>query len=76
VGYAAFMLVKFETYFDGQHWCARGIGEDIFTQGRSMDELHQNIREAVTAHFGETSEPVHIVVVPDLTLANANTPAD
>lgn len=56
LGYARPMLVKFETYFDGEHWCARGIGEDIFTQGRSLDELHRNIQEAVTTHFGETSE--------------------
>ena len=26
-----YMLVKIETYFDGKWWCARGIGEDIFT---------------------------------------------
>ncbi len=27
------MLVKLEVYSDGEYWCARGIGEDIFTQG-------------------------------------------
>ena len=70
------MLVKLETYFDGQSWCARGLGEDIFTQGSSLDELHGNIQEAVAAHFGETSEPVHIVIVSDFTLAHAKTPAD
>ncbi len=51
------MLVKFETYFDGEYWCARGIGEDIFTQGGSFDELQRNIQEAVAVHFGEPSEP-------------------
>lgn len=25
------MLVKFEIYFDGEYWCDRGIGADIFT---------------------------------------------
>ncbi|MGH2668612.1 MAG: type II toxin-antitoxin system HicB family antitoxin [bacterium] len=70
------MLVKFETYFDGEYWCARGIGQDIFTQGKSLDELQHNIQEAVAVHFGETSEPIHIVVVSDLTLANAKAPAD
>lgn len=25
------MLIKFDIYFDGDYWCARGIGVDIFT---------------------------------------------
>ncbi len=33
------MLVKIETYFDGKSWCARGIDEDIFTQGSTLEEL-------------------------------------
>ena len=47
------MLVKFEIYNDGEYWCARGIGEDIFTQGKTLDELMENIKEAVEAHYGE-----------------------
>ena len=27
------MLVKVEAYFDGEHWCAKAIGHDIYTQG-------------------------------------------
>lgn len=50
------MLVKFETYFDGEYWCARGIGEDIFTQGKSLDELQRNIEEALSVHFDTASE--------------------
>lgn len=49
-----------ETYFDGEYSCARGLGEDIFTQGRTLDDLHRNIQEAVTAHFGDTTDPIHI----------------
>jgi hypothetical protein len=45
------MLVKMEVYNDGEFWCARGIGEDIFTQGHNVDELYANIREAVALHF-------------------------
>jgi len=45
------MLVKVETYYDGKHWCARGIGEDIFTQGKTLDEVSKNIKEAVALHF-------------------------
>ena len=47
------MLVKFEIYNDGEYWCARGIGEDIFTQGKTLDELMQNVGEAVLVHFDE-----------------------
>jgi predicted RNase H-like HicB family nuclease len=47
------MLVKFEIYNDGEYWCARAIGEDIFTQGNTLDELVSNIKEAVSLHFDE-----------------------
>jgi predicted RNase H-like HicB family nuclease len=44
-------MVKIEAYHDGEFWCARGIGEDIFTQGETLDELMENIKEAVALHF-------------------------
>jgi len=52
------MLAKIEVYNDGDSWCARGIGEDILTQGQTLDELYANINEAVSVHFedGEPSE--------------------
>jgi len=50
------MLVKFEVYSDGSSWCGRGIGVDIFTHGKTMDELMRNIREAVELHFEEDLE--------------------
>lgn len=45
------MLVKMDTYFDGEYWCARGVNEDIFTQGETYEELLKNIREAVSLHL-------------------------
>jgi len=45
--------VKFEVYSDEKYWCGRGIGSDIFTLGRTLDELMTNIREAVDLHFEE-----------------------
>ena len=68
------MLVKIETYFDGEFWCARGIGEDIFTQAKTLDELHQNIKEAVAAHYGETDEAISILTLSEVKLADAKTP--
>lgn len=65
------MLVKIETYFDGEFWCARGIGEDIFTQGSTLDELFQNIKEAVAVHFGDRIEPITILTLCEVKLADA-----
>jgi hypothetical protein len=45
------MLVTFEIYNGGEFWCARGIGEDIFTQSQTVDDLYANIKEAVALHF-------------------------
>ena len=64
------MLVKVEVYNDGETWCARGIGQDIFTQGRTVDELFENIKEAVALHFENGSQipDVDILVVSELKL--------
>ena len=69
------MLVKIETYFDGEFWCARGFGEDIFTQGETLDDLYRNIQEAVSVHYGEIAEPITILTLSEVKLANAKTPA-
>lgn len=47
------MLVKLEAYYDGEFWCARGIGASVFTQGKTFEELLENVREAVALHFEE-----------------------
>jgi hypothetical protein len=64
------MLVKIEVYQDGDIWCARGIGQDIFTQGQTADELFHNIKEAVALHFenGTESPEIDILVVSELKL--------
>ncbi len=63
------MLVKVDTYFDGEYWCARASTEDIFTQGVSYDELLKNIREAVTLHFEDEiikGKTVEILVMSEM----------
>lgn len=50
------MLIKFEIYNDEKYWCARGIGADIFTQGKTLDELMDNLREAVEVHYYDVLE--------------------
>lgn len=63
------MLAKFEVYFDGEYWCARGIGADVFTQGRTLDELMGNIREAAELHFEEVLEQgdyLHLLILSEM----------
>jgi len=40
-------------------YIARAIGESIFTEAETMDELKINIREAVHCHFDE--DKLHLV---------------
>jgi len=63
------MLAKFEVYFDGEYWCASGIGADVFTQGKTLDELMGNIREAATLHFEEVLEKgnnLHLLILSEI----------
>ena len=63
------MLVKFELYNDGKHWCARGIGVDIFTQGKTLDDLMSNLRDAVELHFEDDlkrGEEVKILSISEM----------
>jgi predicted RNase H-like HicB family nuclease len=48
-------MVEFEISSDGTWWCGRGTGVDIFTQGETLQDLLNNIREAVQLHFEEGS---------------------
>jgi len=61
------MLVKFDIYYDGAFWCARGMGTDIFTQGKSFDELIQNMNEAVELHFEELIDSGEQITIVSLT---------
>ena len=63
------MLVKFEVYNDDKSWCARGIGVDIFTQGRNLDDLMENMREAVALHFEDVlrrGEEIRILSISEM----------
>ena len=62
------MLVKVEIYREGKFWCARGLGEDIFTQGKTLDETMKNIKEAVELHLEDRigkGEPVTILTLTE-----------
>jgi predicted RNase H-like HicB family nuclease len=72
------MLVKIEVYNDGESWCARGICEDIFTQGKTVDELYANIKEAVALHFENGSRPtdIDILIVSEMKLSHVPAATD
>lgn len=57
------LLVKFEVYFDGENWCARGISVGIFTQGKTLDELTENIKEATSLHFEDVLEAGEVLKI-------------
>ena len=46
-------------------WTARALGESIFTEANTLDELRGNIRDAVSCHFDDGHAPkilrLHIV---------------
>jgi predicted RNase H-like HicB family nuclease len=68
------MLVKIEAYHDGEYWCARGIGEDIFTQGKTFDELIENIKEAVALHFEDDKSLPDVLLLSEVKFSDATSP--
>ena len=53
-------------------YVAKALGESIFTEGETMDELKENIKEAVQCHFNDDKMPkiirLHLVKEELLTL--------
>ena len=68
-------MVKIEAYHDGEFWCARGIGEDIFTQGETLDELIENIKEAVALHFDGIEPLPDVLLISEVKLSDAAAPS-
>ena len=63
------MLVKLEAYHDGAHWCDRGIGAAVFTQGDTLDQLMANIKGAVSLHYEDelpNSRPLQVLVLTEV----------
>jgi len=68
-------VVKIEAYHDGETWCARGLGVDIFTQGATLDELMENIKEAVALHFEGSGETPEVLVLSEVRVPHAEAAA-
>ncbi|MFH1140543.1 MAG: type II toxin-antitoxin system HicB family antitoxin [Chloroflexota bacterium] len=68
------MLLKFEVYRDGRWWGARALGYAIFTQGKTLDEVYKNIKEAARLHFEEEvqkGEKLEILILADAQVHSA-----
>lgn len=59
------MQLMFVIRKESDFWVARCLEQDIFTQGTTLDELMNNIKEAVELHFEEELEtsPIQILSV-------------
>lgn len=72
------MLVKVEAYYDGTFWCGRGIGADFFTQGKTLDELMKNVKEAASLHFEDVlkrGETLNLLVMSETEVKRGKTAA-
>lgn len=44
-------MIKVEIYHDGDFYCARCLDLDIFSQGKTLDEVVENIKESIMLYF-------------------------
>jgi predicted RNase H-like HicB family nuclease len=44
-------MIKAEIYYDGEYYCGRCFDMDVFTQGKTLDELVGNLKEAIQLHL-------------------------
>ena len=65
--------VKFRVYYDGEYWVAEGVDVSIFTQGKTLDELMKNLKEAVELHFEDelkAGEVIKILSVSEMEVSS------
>ncbi len=48
--------ISFKISKEGKYYTASAIGFFIVTQGKTLDELSKNIREAINLYFKDTSK--------------------
>ena len=52
-------VLKTDIYHDGEFYCARCLDMNVFTQGKTLDEVVRNLKEAIQLHL-EYVEPERI----------------
>jgi predicted RNase H-like HicB family nuclease len=51
-------MIKVEIYYDGDFYCAKCLDFDIFSQGKTLDEVVENIKESIILYFED--EPLEL----------------
>ena len=49
-------MIKAEIYHDGECYCGRCLDFDVFTQGNTLDEIVENLKDAIKLHFEDDPE--------------------
>jgi len=69
-------IIQFSISQEGAYYTASGVGFPVVTQGKTLDELTRNIREAVALHLeGENLSELGFSAQPSL-LVNFELPAE
>lgn len=63
--------VKAVIYHDGKYYCGKCLEIDVFTQGKTVDEVVKNLEEAVSLHlegidpaqYGLAKEPSLLIMM-------------
>jgi len=63
--------IKADIYFDGKYWCARCLDIDVFTQGKTLDILVKNLKEAVSLHLEHHARDFQPTIISLVELAVA-----
>jgi predicted RNase H-like HicB family nuclease len=54
-------MIKAEIYHDGEYYCARCLDGDVFTQGKTLDQVVANLKEAIELHLSDDGETANIL---------------
>jgi predicted RNase H-like HicB family nuclease len=49
-------FIKAEIHYDGEFYCGVCLDFDIFSQGKTLDELVVNLKEAIQLHFEDAKD--------------------
>ncbi len=49
-------IIKAEIHYDGEYYCGMCLDFDVFSQGKTLDKLVRNLKEAIRLHLEEDIE--------------------
>ena len=68
-------IIQFHIFKEGDYYTADGVDLPIVTQGKTLDELAENIKEAVSLHLeGEDLGKLNLTERPSVLLNMELTP--